>query len=392
MSTIAIIPARGGSKGIPQKNLTKVGGIPLVGRSVLAAVKATSIDRVFVSTDDDAIADCARHYGGEVVVRPAALSTDNATSETALLHVLDTLRETEGYVPDTLVFLQCTTPFTTADDIDKAVATLRGEKADSLFTAIRFDHFIWEDCEDPSEGVRGLTHNAAKRLLRQEKKPQYLENGAIYVMKVAGFLEGRHRFFGKIATCLMDRFTALEIDEPVELRMAQAIESVLFKTVHKLPENPSALIMDFDGVFTDNRVWVDESGRETVLCSRADGMGLEDLRKVASFPMLVLSKEKNPVVAARCAKVNLPCLQGVERKADILKKWAGEQGIDLRRAIYVGNDRNDLECFQLVGCAVAPSDGEQEVLTAANIVLSRAGGSGAIRELTDALRAMMKPR
>ena len=110
---LALIPARGGSKGIPGKNLQSVGGVPLIGRTVAAAKASTRVGRVVVSTDDDAIATAAKEYGAEVVRRPAAIASDTASSESALLHALDTL-EQQSSLPKQLVFLQCTSPFTHA--------------------------------------------------------------------------------------------------------------------------------------------------------------------------------------------------------------------------------------------------------------------------------------
>ena len=145
-----------------------------------------------------------------------------------------------------------------------------------------------------------------------------------------------------------------------------------------------ALIFDFDGVFTDNTVYVFEDGREAVVCSRADGLGLDKLR-AARLPMLVISTERNPVVAARCKKVKLPCLQGVDDKLPALEKWLSDQGIALEQAAYLGNDVNDLACMQAVGWPVAVADAYPEVKRIARQVLEMPGGKGAIRELADLL-------
>src|SRR4030067_1404242 len=108
------------------------------------------------------------------------------------------------------------------------------------------------------------------------------------------------------------------------------------------------IVFDFDGVFTDNRVIVLQDGTEGVLCSRADGFGLEAVRKLG-IRLLVLSKEKNPVVSARCRKLNLPCIQGCDHKEETLKKEADRCGIPLKSVAYMGNDINDLECLKMAG-------------------------------------------
>jgi len=151
-----------------------------------------------------------------------------------------------------------------------------------------------------------------------------------------------------------------------------------------LPEKVELIVFDFDGVMTDNRVWVDENGREMVAAYRSDSMGINQLRK-AGISSIVISTEANPVVSARCRKMNIPCEQGVEDKAVLLKNILAQRQVDPARVIYVGNDINDLPCFPLVACALAVADAQPAVLRQADIVLSRRGGYGAVRELCDLL-------
>lgn len=146
------------------------------------------------------------------------------------------------------------------------------------------------------------------------------------------------------------------------------------------------VVLDFDGVFTDNRVLVMQDGTEGVLCSRADGMGLEMLRR-GGVPAAVLSKEQNPVVSARCRKLKLECVQGIDDKLPELKRLAAEKGVPRERVVYVGNDINDLECLEWAGVPVVVSDAHPRAIAAARIVLSKAGGMGAIRELCEMILA-----
>jgi N-acylneuraminate cytidylyltransferase len=151
-----------------------------------------------------------------------------------------------------------------------------------------------------------------------------------------------------------------------------------------LPAEVDLVVLDFDGVITDNRVWTDQEGRESVAANRSDSLGLE-LMRGAGIQAMVISKEVNPVVAARCKKMKLECIQGVERKDALLRDLLAERSIDPRRVIYVGNDVNDLPCFPLVGCAAVVADALPAARRAADIVLSRPGGHGAVRELCDLL-------
>ena len=321
--TLAIIPARGGSKGIPRKNVRPVGGLPLVGWTIEAARASGRVNRVVVSTDDPEIAEVSQRHGAEVVWRPSAISGDLASSEAALRHVLDHLRDTEGYVPELVVFLQCTSPLTAPEDIDGTIEALEREGADTALAAVPFHYFLWRRGDDDGDAV-GINHDKAVRLLRQQREPEHLETGAVYVMKTAGFLDAGHRFFGKTALFEMPSERRWEVDDPVDLDVAEVLlrRRARGLTIARLPERLDALVFDFDGVFTDNRVTVLEEGREAVVCSRGDGMGLEMLRK-AGWPMVVISKETHPIVSARCAKLKLECFQGIEDKRTALARLAG---------------------------------------------------------------------
>ena len=143
-----------------------------------------------------------------------------------------------------------------------------------------------------------------------------------------------------------------------------------------------AIVFDFDGVMTDDRVFVDQNGLESVACSRADGLGVERLRQIG-VPMLILSKEKNAVVAARAAKLKIECLQAVEDKASVFSAFAAERGALLENCIFVGNDINDLPLLKRVGCPAAPNDARSEILAAARVILPAPGGRGAVRALAD---------
>ena len=378
----AVIPARGGSKGIPGKNLKRIAGQPLVAWTIQAAKQARHVQRVVVSTDDPAIAEVARAYGAEVVERPVELSHDTASSESALLHALDQLQSAEDYRPELLVFLQCTSPLTEPEDIDGAIELLLAEGADSACSAARFHYFLWRS--HAQTGAEGINHDKRVRLRRQDREPEFLETGAVYVMRVEGFRAARHRFFGKTVLYETPAERVCEIDELVDLQLAELrLRELLRKrSASLLPAKVAALVMDFDGVLTDNRVLVDQEGRESVSCSRADGMGLELLRK-AGLPLLVLSKEQNPVVAARCKKLRVRCEQGVEAKLSALLAYCTELGVAIEDVVYVGNDINDLECLRAVGCGVAVADSHPEALRAAKLVLATAGGAGAVRELCD---------
>jgi YrbI family 3-deoxy-D-manno-octulosonate 8-phosphate phosphatase len=382
MNTLAIIPARGGSKGIPRKNVRLLAAKPLVAYAIENARQSRTVNRVVVSTDDPEIAAVSTDFGAEVVWRPAEISGDTASSESALLHTLECLRETESYVPELVVFLQCTSPLTLPEDIDGTVQALLDERADCALAVTPFHYFLWR--QDQQEGGVGINHDKRIRPRRQDREAQFLETGAVYVMRTEGFLQAKHRFFGKTAMYVMPQERCLEIDEPVDFLLAEVLlrERQQQDRRERLPNPVSALVMDFDGVFTDNKVIVFQDGQEAVVCDRSDGWGLSHLRNLG-LPVLVISTEKNPVVRARCDKLGITCLYGVDDKLAALNAWLKECRIDQSKVIYVGNDVNDLSCLRAVGCAVVVNDAHPEVRAAAHVVLSAPGGNGAIRELVD---------
>ncbi|CAM5261230.1 transferase [Streptomyces spiroverticillatus] len=421
---LAVIPARGGSKGVPGKNLAPVGGVPLVVRAVRACLAARHVTEVVVSTDSEEIAAVALAAGAEVVIRPSALSGDTASSEAAVLHALDAQAEE----PDVVLLVQCTSPFVTASDVDGvASAVLAG--ADSALTVAPFHGFVWreapgEAAEQPPRGAgncatshdaparngaplpqglgegaglgqpaagetrtwthpstgTGVNHDKATRPRRQDRPQDFLETGAAYAMDTAGFRAHRHRFFGRTELVHTDPARVLEIDDPHDLARARALAPLLDPPQHPALADIDALVMDFDGTQTDDRVWIDADGHETVSVHRGDGLGIAALRR-SGLPLLTLSTEVNPVVAARARKLRIPVLHGIDRKDAALKEWCAEQRIDPSRVLYVGNDVNDLPCFSLVGWPVAVADAHDHVRAAARTVTTTPGGRGAIREI-----------
>jgi CMP-N-acetylneuraminic acid synthetase len=221
MKILAIIPARGGSKGIPRKNVRPLAGKPLIAHTIGSAKGSSYVDRIAVSTDDQEIADVARKYGAEVIWRPAEISGDKASSESALLHALEHLEMTERYTPDLLVFLQCTAPLTASDDIDGTIRAFLEEKADSAFAVVASHYFLW--VRDEHGEAQGLNHDKRVRQLRQERDPQFIETGAVYVLNAAKFRDAKHRFFGKTVMHEIPPERSWDIDEPVDWEIVEVL-------------------------------------------------------------------------------------------------------------------------------------------------------------------------
>ncbi|AIS00156.1 N-acylneuraminate cytidylyltransferase [Streptomyces glaucescens] len=383
---LAVIPARGGSKGVPAKNLAPVGGIPLVARAVRACRAGRLVTDVVVSTDDQAIAAAARAAGAEVVLRPADLAGDTATSEAAVLHAMDTHEALHGAPVDVVLLVQCTSPFLTREDVDGVAAAVVENGADTAVTVAPFHGFVWRDGDGTGareDGGHGVNHDKSHRPRRQDRPQDLLETGAAYAMDAPGFRKHQHRFFGRTELVRTDPARVLEIDDPHDLARARALAPLLdAERPGALPTaaDIDAVVLDFDGTQTDDRVLIDSDGREFVSVHRGDGLGIAALRK-AGLELLILSTEQNPVVAARARKLRLPVLHGIDRKDLALKQWCEEQGIAPERVLYVGNDVNDLGCFSLVGWPVAVASAHDVVRGAARAVTTLPGGDGAIREI-----------
>lgn len=146
--------------------------------------------------------------------------------------------------------------------------------------------------------------------------------------------------------------------------------------------NVKLLVLDFDGVMTNNKVIVDENGKESIICNRSDGMGVEMIKN-KGIDVIVISKEVNKVVKARCDKLNVPCVHGVDDKLSILKKELNNRSLQPEDVCYIGNDVNDIECLKYVGIGVAVNDAFPEVKKVAKVVTKKNGGEGAVREIID---------
>lgn len=221
MAALAIIPARGGSKRVPRKNLLPLCGLPLVAHSIDHARAAKSVGTIIVSTDDREIADVSRAHGAEVSLRPPALSGDEASSESALLHVLDERRDRGCDDPDVVVFLQCTSPVRGSDDIDRAVSLLASAHADSLFSACETKRFVWGI--DPAGQPFPYNYDYRNRRREQDLAPQFQENGSIYLFRPWVLRELGNRMGGRIAVYEMDYWASFQIDTEEDVALIEWI-------------------------------------------------------------------------------------------------------------------------------------------------------------------------
>lgn len=397
--TLALIPARGGSKGIPRKNIRAFAGYPLIAYSITAALRAESVTRVIVSTDDEEIAAVAREWGAETpFLRPVELAQDDTTDLPVFRHALEWLAENQDYRPSVVVQLRPTSPLRPIGCVDLAVRTLLAhtdtDSVRGVVPAGQNPHKMWR----LPHGEHGPMMNLLEvegieepyNAPRQSLPPIHWQTGHVDAIRTRTILGGS--MSGKtIYPLVIDPRFAVDLDSLTDWARAEWL--VTFGGLdmvwpgeprRPLPEKVELLVLDFDGVVTDNRVWTNEHGHEMVAALRSDSMRLSELRQ-AGVALLILSSEVNPVVAARAQKMGAETIHGVgiHDKGRALRELLEARGINPAHVVYVGNDLNDLPCFAVAGWGVAVADAYPEVLHAADYVTSKPGGHGAVREVCD---------
>ena len=398
---LALIPARGNSKSIPRKNIRDFGGYPLIAYSIAAGLQSKLVTRTIVSTDDKEIAAIARQYGAETpFLRPDEFSRDETLDLPVFKHALEWLAENEKYNPDIVLQLRPTSPFRPHDMLDRAIKLLMDNPhADSVRGVVpsgQNPYKMWRVAQDGSmrpllevDGVR-----EAYNVPRQDLPDTYWQTGHIDAIRPKVILEKNSMSGDVIMPLFIDPAYTVDIDTLLDWQRAEVavLEGCLDIVTpgqcrRPFPEKVKLLVLDFDGVMTDDRVWVNEDGEEFVAANRSDGLGLERLRKLLDIEVVVMSRETNKVVTARCKKLELPVAQNVQNKPNALKKIIKEKKLSADEIIYIGNDLNDVDCFPLVGFAAVPADALDLVKQQADLILSRKGGYGVVRELCEMLIA-----
>jgi len=399
---LAIIPARGGSKSIPQKNVRKLAGHPLIAYSIAAGLQSKYVTRTIVSTDSELIAEVARNYGAEVpFLRPPSLAMDDTPDYPVMKHVLDWLAAEENFRPEVIVQLRPTSPLRPGDCVDTAVETLlahpEADCARGVVPSGQNPYKMWRAGEHGE--IVPLLQNEFKEpynMPRQKLPQTFWQTGHIDAIRTSTVLEKASLTGDTIYPVFIDPAYTVDIDTLNDWAWAEwrvqnsELDFVRPGRVPRpIPPDVRLVVLDFDGVLTDNRVWVNQEGMEMVAANRSDGWGIRRLRE-AGIEVMVLSTETNPVVAARCRKLGIEAAQGAGDKAAVLQDLLRKRDLAGSQVVYMGNDENDLPVFPWVGCFFAPADAHFEVLVQADLVVTERGGRGAVRELADILLANLK--
>ncbi len=218
MKVLGIVPARGGSKGVPRKNIRPLAGKPLIAYTIEEARKSKHIDRLVVSTEDQEIAGIARSLGAEVVIRPVELASDTASTELALLHVLESLQQREGYEPDVVVTLEPTSPLRSYQLIDRCIRQLVDTGADSVVTVAEN-----RDCFGKLEDGRFVHLFPGQPRRRQDREPLYKECSAVYATKTHVLLERRSVLGERVYAVVAPEEEVIDINTPLDFALAEAV-------------------------------------------------------------------------------------------------------------------------------------------------------------------------
>ena len=375
MKKIGFIPLRKHSKGILNKNKRKMVGRPLY-TWVLGEAIFSNLNEVYIYTDDQEIIDFVNkeyHWTNKVktLLRSDESATDTASTEMAILEFCDKI----DYDFDVFCLLQATSPFTTREDINNCLSKL-DDNYDSALTVVNTHRFLWNNDGTP------INYDPSKRPRRQDFDGLLVENGAVYTIKKESLQKTKYRLGNNIAVVKMPEDSLLEIDNESDW---VAVEQLLIERQKRLKksEKITHLVLDVDGVFTDGTVTYSKDGELSKKFDMRDGMGLEILRQF-NVEIIIMTSEKSEIVAKRMKKLNIKNVYlGVKDKFTLLNYIAQEKTVSINNIAYMGDDVNDLTNICSVGWSITPVNAMRIVKQHADVILSKASGSGAIREACD---------
>lgn len=373
MKSIAILPLRKGSKGIPGKNKKKLLGRPLY-QWVLGEAIFSKLDSIYVYTDDDEIIKSIQtNYSWTPKVKVWERSIESATDTASTEFGMYELAEGINFDFSTYSLLQATSPLTTYADIDKSLEKIISGEADSALSVVKTKRFIWNEDGTPAN------YDFYKRPRRQDFDGLRIENGAVYSINCEFYKESKNRLAGKVALIEMEEDSLIEIDELADWHI---VEQVL---INRLKRNKKfkkirGLVLDVDGVFTNGNVWVSDNGELAKSFSFRDGMGFE-LAREHGIETIVMTSENSAAVDRRMEKLKINnYYKGVKDKYSLLTKVCQDLNLDRSELAYIGDDINDLACMLSVGWGMTPRNAVNQLKQHADIVLHANGGDKAIRE------------
>lgn len=378
--TVAFIPARGGSRGIPLKNIATIGGKPLIYWVARACSESRSVDEVYVATENEKIRRCVEAMALDkvrVVERGSETATDEASSESALMEFAQS-REF-----DHVVLIQATSPLLTSGDIDGAVDVFRQGGFDSLLTVVRTKRFLWKE---ENENVVPANYDPARRPRRQDWKGQMVENGALYITSRRHLIESGLRLSGRIGAFEMSAESYFELDEPDDWQYVDHVLRSRNRMTVKLSQAAKRIklfCVDVDGTMTDGGMYFGHDGEVMKRFNTRDALGMRLLRE-HGIDLAIITAEDSAIVQSRARKLKIDDVHlGVEDKEALVEMLLKRRNLSWEELGYIGDDVNDLGVMRRAGLAACPHDAVPEVAVAARYVCNEFGGRGAVREVCD---------
>lgn len=376
---IALIPARGGSKSIPLKNIKEFCGKPLIYWTVKAAQYSEYISEIIIATDSDTIANTVLSFGFEKVSiynRSADNAQDNSSTESLMLEYIKNESIKKNKI---LTLIQATSPLLITANLDKGFELFNNY--DSVLSCVRTKRFFWTEDGAP------LNYNFKQRPRRQDFNGLLMENGAFYINSADNILNDKNRLSGKIGIVEMPEYTGVEIDEEEDWIVAESLmKKFILKDKPSIRNDIKLFVTDVDGVLTDAGMYYSEKGDELKKFNTHDGMAFQLLRE-QGIKIGIVSSENTKIVENRAKKLKVDYLyQGKAHggKLEAVKNMCKKEGIRLSQVAYIGDDINCLELLCNVGLASCPNNALKKIKSISNIiVLEKNGGDGVVREFVE---------
>tara|TARA_B100000767_G_scaffold73343_1_gene70001 strand:- start:1008 stop:2153 length:1146 start_codon:yes stop_codon:yes gene_type:complete len=377
MSVIAFIPARGGSKSIPGKNIKDFCGRPLIYWNLFALEKSELIDEVVVATDSEKIFKKVKEFNFSKVKlykRSSENAQDHSTSEAIMLEYINYAKLSST---DTFMLVQATSPFTRTEDFNNGLNLM--STYDTVFSCAKIKRFIWNKDGNP------LNYDHNNRPRRQDFDGTFMENGAFCISSVSDIIYHNNRISGNIGICEMPEYTFVEIDEVEDWIMAEQLFLKHHSSEYKTNFNKIKLLLsDVDGVLTDAGMFYTEDGDEFKKFSTYDGMGFQLLQKTG-IKVGILTTEDRNLNKRRAVKLGLDFdFHGAKDKLKIVKDLCIKENITIDEVAYIGDDINCFSLLSHVGIAACPNNAVDKIKAIPNIIqLNKNGGEGVVREFVE---------
>ncbi|XP_013866042.1 N-acylneuraminate cytidylyltransferase [Austrofundulus limnaeus] len=374
----AVILARGGSKGIPLKNIKPLAGIPLLGWVLRAAADSEMFDSIWVSTDHDDIEKVAKSWGAQVHRRSRKVSRDSSTS-------LETIKEflEDNEDVDVICNIQATSPCLHPSHLKQALKKVLEGPFDSVFSVVRRHQFRWTEVK---EGSDECTHpenlDPAKRPRRQDWDGELYENGSFYICKRELVLEEGRLQGGKVTYFEMEPQHSVDIDVDIDWPVAE--QRVL--RYGYFGRGVSLMFLKVSGCLTDGKVLLSASREDSVSVHTRDTAGIRMLQKDDVEVVLLVSRDDR-VLASMTEKLkNLTgceVMMVADEPFSDIQPVVEKKKLDWKDVAYMGSEESDSSCLSLAGLSGVPADAPAEAVNAAKYTCRLGGGTGALREFAE---------